>query len=157
MKAPELKRFLAKANMPHADGSAHMTKESDSSRTIIFAEGDWKMHDNFFGGEPYGGRQVVFYKEEPAWMCVYYGWVDKSRTSADDVYDFLREALQFPPDNMPLRGPKSYKKGMMEYRHQLPEDIANFESEELILEQGKQVYWAKLVGGLVDQRFKDSV
>ena len=75
----ELKDFLTKANMPHADGSADMTKESDGSRTIVFADSDWSMNDNFYGGEPYGGRQVVFYKAQPVWMCVYYGWVDKDR------------------------------------------------------------------------------
>jgi hypothetical protein len=66
-------------------------------------------------------------------MCVYYGWVDKDRSSADDVYDFLREALQHPPEDMPLRGSDSYKKGGMEYRHKVPTDIASFESEEVIL------------------------
>lgn len=153
----ELKDFLTKANMPHADGSADMKKESDGSRTIVFTDGDWVMHDNFFGGEPYGGRQVVFYKDQPAWMCVYYGWVDKDRSSADDIYDFLREALQYPPEDMPLRGPESYKKGTLEYKHEVPTNIDSFESEEVILEEGKQVYWAKLVGGLVDQRFRGSV
>ena len=153
----ELHVFLAKANLPHADGSAQIIREQDGSRTIVYLDGDWSMNDNFFGGEPYGGRQVVFYKNEPVWLCVYYGWVSKDRKSADDVYDFLREALQYPPDDMPLRGPKVYKKGSFEYRHQVPEQLSSFESEEIILENSQQVYWAKLVGGLIDQRFKDSV
>ena len=29
--------------------------------TIPYEKGDWKSHDNFFGGEPYGGRIIVFY------------------------------------------------------------------------------------------------
>jgi hypothetical protein len=153
----ELKGFLAKANMPHADGSAPMIKETDGSRTIVFEDGPWSMHDNFFGGEPYGGRQIVLYDGEPVWLCVYYGFVAKERESADDVYDFLREALQYPPEAMPLRGASSYKRGNFEYRHEVPEDITSFESQEVILENGKQIYWAKLVGGLVDQRFKGSV
>lgn len=152
----ELKRFLMKANMSHADGSAAMKKESDGSRTITFKDGDWSMDDNFFGGEPYGGRQVVFYKDQPAWMCAYYGWVSKDRKSADDVYDFLREALQYPPKDMPLRGAASYKKNSFEYQHRAEGDIDNFTSNEVILKGDKQIYWAKFIGGLVDQRFRGS-
>jgi hypothetical protein len=55
----ELKEFLIKANRPHAMGTANVARQKDGSHTIIFREGDWSMHDNFFGGEPYGGRQVI--------------------------------------------------------------------------------------------------
>ncbi len=143
--------------MPHADGSAEMVVEADGSRSIVFEEGHWRMHDNFFGGEPYGGRQVVFYQGQPVWLCVYYGKVSSDSESADEIYDFLREALQYPPAEMPLRGPTSYKKGNLEYRHKVPNNIEDFESEEVILHLSKRVYWAKLVGGLVDQRFRGSV
>jgi hypothetical protein len=54
-----LKQFLSKANAPHAFGTAQMEREDDRSRTITFCNGQWSMNDNFFGGEPYGGRQVV--------------------------------------------------------------------------------------------------
>lgn len=153
----ELKKFLIKANMPHADGSAEITEESDGSRTIVYEHADWQMHDNFFGGEPYGGRQVVFYQNKPVWICVYYGFVDKNLSSAADVYDFLREALRYPPKDMPLRGPAFYEKSNMEYRHAVPDDIENFSSEETITKNGKQIYSAQFVGGMVDQRFKGSI
>lgn len=42
------------------------------------------MNDNFFGGEPYGGREVVFYEEKPVWMMVYYGWVAEGIESNPD-------------------------------------------------------------------------
>lgn len=143
--------------MPHATGSAKMENEPDGSRTIVFEDGSWRMHDNFFGGEPYGGRLVVFYDNQPVWLCVYYGWVSQDRSSADDVYDFLREALQHPPEDMPLRGPKSFKKDAFEYIYEVPTNIDRFDSQETILEGDRRVYWAKLVGGWVDNRFKGSV
>ncbi len=157
MNQDNLRKFLYKANMPHASGSANMKSESNGSRTIVYEEGSWQMHDNFFGGEPYGGRQVVLYKGEPVWMCVYYGYVVKTRSSADDVYDFLREALQSSPEELPLRGPNSYKKGDFEYRFEVPNSVEAFDTEEVILENGQRVYWARLTGGWVDQRFKGSV
>jgi len=37
-----------------AGGSAVKTREADHSTTIVLEHGDWKFHDNYFGGEPYG-------------------------------------------------------------------------------------------------------
>ncbi len=153
----KLKQFLHKANMPHAKGTADMSKENNGSRTIRFSDGDWSMEDNFFGGEPYGGQQIVFYKGEPAWICVYYGRVVASDDNADEVYEFLRQALQHPLEDMPLRGPESFAKGNREYQHKATGALDDFSSEELILKDSKQIYWAKFIGGLVDQRFKGSV
>jgi hypothetical protein len=50
-----LQKFLNKADKPHADGTAEIRREADGSRTITFRDGMWSMHDNFFGGEFYGG------------------------------------------------------------------------------------------------------
>src|SRR3989344_51018 len=80
----ELKAFLMRANMPHVTGAAKTTKEADGSRTIEYVEGDYHMHDNFFGGEPYGGRLVIFYKKQPVFIEAYYGQTSKP---ADEVYN----------------------------------------------------------------------
>ena len=157
MDLEQLRQFLIKSNVPHATGTAKMSSEKDGSRTIVFADGDWSMHDNFFGGEPYGGRQIIHYQEQPAWLCVYYGRVQDTVQSADAIYDFLREALQHPPEDSPYRGPASYKKGEFEYQNRVEGSIGDFSGKEVILENGKQVYWAKYFGGTVDQRFKGSV
>lgn len=153
----ELKKFLEKANMPHTLGTADTKKEKNGSRTITFEDGDWSMEDNFFGGEPYGGQQVVFYKEKPHWLCVYYGRVHDTELSPDVVYDFLREALQYPEEGKPYRGPANYKKDNLEYRNKISGDADNLFGEEEILDKGKQIYWAKYMGGLVDQRSRDSM
>ena len=117
MDITELKQFLVESNKPHAEGTAKVTTEEDKSHTIVFAKGDWKMHDNFFGGEPYGGRQVIFLKNVPVCMCVYYGAVHDTSLAPDKVYDFLREALQHPVPDQPFRGPEIYKKGSLEYKN----------------------------------------
>lgn len=152
-----LKKFLFKANMPHATGKADIRKEKNNSRTITFRDADWSMEDNFFGGEPYGGQQVVFYKNLPVWICVYYGQVHETIINPDGIYNFLREALQHPPEYRPFRGPDSYKKDNLEYKNEFDGEADNYSGKELILENGKQIYWAKYLGGLVDQRFQDSL
>ena len=153
----KLKQFIIKANIPHATGTAVIHKEKNGSHTITFSEGNWSMEDNFFGGEPYGGQQVIYYKKAPVWICVYYGRVHNTVFSPDKVYDFLRESLQHPPKEQPLRGPVSYKRGDLEYQNKIKGDVDNYSGKEVILENGKQIYWAKYLGGLVDQRFKDSL
>ncbi|GHV24908.1 hypothetical protein FACS1894176_02220 [Bacteroidia bacterium] len=47
----ELCRFLTKAKKAtYASGdSTKKIKESDFSTTLLFEEGDWKYHDNYFG------------------------------------------------------------------------------------------------------------
>ena len=60
------------------DKPKNIKKESDGSTTIWHERGDWKLHDNFFGGEPYGGRTIIHYKYKPVHITVYYGFVDKT-------------------------------------------------------------------------------
>ncbi|MDQ5972070.1 MAG: hypothetical protein QG553_229 [Patescibacteria group bacterium] len=144
----ELKAFLIRANVPHATGTAQTKTEADKSRTIEFAEGDYRMHDNFFGGEPYGGRLVIFHKEQPVFMEVYYGQTTKP---ADKVYGFLREALQHPGPNNPYRGPAEYTKGELTYKSTVSGDMASHTVKEWIYKNNQEIYWAVVVGGLVDQ------
>ena len=71
--------FLVRAKRAtYASGDqAKEIEEADRSTSLVFEEGDWKYHDNYFGGEPYGGREVVFFKGDPVYIMTYYGWVDK--------------------------------------------------------------------------------
>lgn len=150
----ELKQFLIQASKPHADSTADIKKEDDGSRTIEFVEGDYRMHDNFFGGEPYGGRLVVFYKDEPIFMEVYYGQTSKP---ADEVYDFLREALQHPDDDNPFRGPAEYSKDGLVYKCSTQGDVATHIVKEYIYEGDTEIYSAIIVGGLVDRNARGSM
>ena len=144
----ELKAFLLNANMPHATGTATTTKEADGSRTIEFNDGEYRMHDNFFGGEPYGGRLVVFYENKPLFIEVYYGQTSKP---AEEVYTFLREALQHPDPQNPYRGPAEYTKNSLTYKSVTKGTVANHTVEEFIFDSGKEIYSAVIIGGLVDQ------
>lgn len=150
----EIKSFLMRANMPHAEGTVEPTKEKDGSRTIEYADGDYRLHDNFFGGEPYGGRLVIFHKEEPVFMEVYYGQTSKP---ADEVYGFLREALKYPDDKNPFRGPAEYTNGAYSYKSVTEGDVASHTVKESIYEDGKEIYWAVVIGGLVDQNARGSM
>ena len=153
MDSKRLKAFL---NDPDQKGYAggneeEWVKEPDGSTTIVFEKGPWKSHDNFFGGEPYGGRTVVFYEGKPVWMIVYYGWVEEG-ADPDSVYGILRNALGQMPEDYPFRGPKRYEEGDFVYTKAWKGEIDRFSGEEKIMQGKKLIYQASYVGGWVDRR-----
>jgi len=153
MNKKSLKKFLFDANQAgYAKGEEKKwIKEDDGSTTIPFKKGSWQLHDNFFGGEPYGGRTVVFHQEKPVWMMVYFGCVVKE-AETNQVYQLLREALKQMPKEYPFRGPESYQEGNYHYRNAWKGTVEKFSGKEQILKNTKVVYQASYIGGLVDQR-----
>lgn len=127
-------------------------KEADGSTTIHHEDGSWRMHDNFFGGEPYGGREVIFYDGKPVWIMVYYGEVAQTVTDIGGVYSFLQDMLAKPDPETPLRGPKEFESKGMKYLASWNGDILKFSGREKILNNNETVYTASFMGGLVDQR-----
>jgi hypothetical protein len=148
-----LRQFLINSNKAGYAGGEEKKwiKEADGSTTIPFEKGEWKSHDNFFGGEPYGGRAIVFHNNKPVWMMVYYGWVAEG-IEINPVYGILREALMRMPEEYPYRGPKEYKKDQFVYKNLWTGELDRFSGEEQIFKNDKLAYKANYIGGLVDQR-----
>jgi len=148
-----LKQFLIDSNKAGYAGGKEKQwiKENDRSTTIPFKKGGWKSHDNFFGGEPYGGRTVVFYDNKPFWIMVYYGWVEKE-VEINSVYKVLRNALRQMPEDYPFRGPKGYKNNKYVYNNSWKGNVESFSGEEKIKKNGKLIYKANYLGGLIDQK-----
>ena len=109
----------------------------------MFEDGDFRYHDNYFGGEPYGGREVVFYKGKPAYIMVYYGLVNKDIDNIKDVYSILQKALSLIPEDYPYRGPKEFVDGDYRYSNKYVGEIDNFFGEEYIECNGNKIYEAK--------------
>ena len=153
MDLSQLREFLISSNNAGYAGGEEKkwVKEKDGSTTIPYEKGDWKSHDNFFGGEPYGGRIIVFYKDKPAWMMVYYGWVAEG-AETDPIYGILRDALKRMPEDAPFRGPKEYRQDKSVYSNSWEGKLERYSGEEKITQDGKPVYKANYIGGLVDQR-----
>lgn len=156
MNIKALKNFLIETKKAGygAGDSKKWIKEEDGSTTIPFESGDWRMHDNFFGGEPYGGNEVVFFKDAAVWMMVYYGKVNPGEDFAK-LYKFLQKALLNAPDEMPVRGPKVLEEGEFKYVNDWEGEIEEFSGEESISRSGQTIYNAKYMGGLVDQQKED--
>jgi len=148
----ELCNFLveAKKSTYAAGDLAQKIINDDNSTTLIFEKGDWKYHDNYFGGEPYGGREVVFLKGKPVYIMTYYGQVNSSVSDVNKVYGILIAALKLIPVNNPYRGPEEYSIGDLSYKNSFKGEIDSFFGEESIFENKKEAYKARYAGGFVD-------
>lgn len=149
----QLRQFLIDSNKAGYAGGEEKKwiKESDGSTTIPYIKGEWRSHDNFFGGEPYGGRLVVFYKQKPVWIMVYYGWIEKGEAPSP-IYVALRNALKRMPEDSPFRGPSIYKENNYFYSNTWEGMIEKYLGEEKIIKGEEIVYRAFYRGGLIDLR-----
>ena len=150
----QLCKFLVKAKKSTyaAGDKADKIIEDDKSTSLFFEEGNWKYHDNYIGGEPYGGRELVFFQGKPVYIMVYYGWVAQSVADPASVYKILQKALSLIPEDKPFRGPEECKNEDLLYVNTVKGVVSNFFGEEVISRGNKELYRAKYMGGLVDQR-----
>jgi len=146
--------FLVKAKKAtYAAGEkAKKIIKDDKSTTLIFKEGNWKYQDNYFGGESFGGREIVFFKNEPVYFMGYYGLVNNSIINFEMVYKILKKALLLIPKNKPFRGPSKYINDDLIYTNKYNGKIENFFGEEIITMSGRKIYTAKYMGGFINQR-----
>ena len=153
-----IKKFLIEANKAgYGSGEERVrVKESDGSTTIRYEnkDGHFSFHDNYFGGEPYGGREVIFDNNKPVWMMVYYGEVSNKEIDKNAVYSFLGKALLSAPDDLPVRGPlrlaETIEGREWVYDNTYTGDLERFKGRETISLDGQQIYDADYSGGLVD-------
>jgi len=152
MNLNKLQEFILEASRAtYASGDKSIKKsQKDGSTTIEYKNEDYFYHDNYFGGEPYGGREVIFLNKKPVWMMVYYGFVHKN-ISAQIVYSFLVKSLSHSTLEMPYRGPSLYEEGGLKYENNFEGDIKNFSGTEKIYKSNICIYEAKYIGGLINQ------
>lgn len=140
--------FIAEANLHGYAAGVEGIKEKDGSTTFVFEQGKFKSHDNFFGGEPYGGRQVISVDGEPYWIMVYYGAVIPGN-NLEEVYGYLKKVLSLAPNS--LRGPQTHTEGDFSYKNIATGNDEEFDIHETITKNGKLIYEARFMGGLVDR------
>ena len=152
MNNNDLRNFILQAGRAtYASGDESIKqKQPDGSTTINYVNGEYRFHDNYFGGEPYGGREVVFLNEKPVWMMVHYGLVH-AEVEAKDVYGFLTKSLSSSIPEMPYRGPAVFQEGDFKYVNDFTGDVDRFSGTEKIYRGEICVYEASYIGGFVDR------
>jgi len=161
MKIEALREFLIAASRKgyaagegEVEGRTVTTNPDDGSTTIEIIIGNHKLLDHYYGGEPYGGQEVVSEDKKTEWSMVYHGRVIEG-VDASGVYGILRSALSNPDSEMPLRGPVGeYSADGLIYRNLCEGDLTSFKGSEDIRRKasGEVIYDANYMGGWVDQR-----
>jgi hypothetical protein len=149
----ELAQFLIHSTVKgyaSGDNSREVKEADDGSTSITIENGFWKSHDNWFGGEPYGGRLIVSYKGNPVWIMVYYGQILETFRDTLGAYRFLSEALRLIPEDAPYRGPREYISGNWRYHNNWQGTIDGYSGVEYISFDHQQIYIAWYRGGIIN-------
>lgn len=154
MSKNDLKQFILEANQGGFAAGDEKTREKqdDGATTIKYERGEWKMVDNYVGGEPYAGMTKIFFQDKVVWSMVYYGLVDNKVDGFKEVYGFLMKSLLKMPSDYPFRGPREFIEGEWKYTNKWEGEIEQFNGEEKIYLNNEMIFWTKYIGGVVDVR-----
>lgn len=154
MNIQNLKEFILEANLRGYGSGDEKTREkqTDGSTTIVYIKGEWKMVDNYVGGEPYAGMTKIFFKDKVVWSMIYYGTVSKKVNGFKEVYWFLMKSLLKMPVNYPYRGPREFIEKDWKYTNEWEGKVQQFSGNEKIYLNNEMIFWTKYIGGIVDAR-----
>lgn len=148
----KIKDFLIySAKFGYGNESTKQVTEADGSTTIEVEQAEMKLHDNYFGGEPYGGRTIISENGKPEWIMVYYGKLYKPELKKV-IYSFLKKNLINPENDLPVRGPKEFREDSLSYVFKFSGIIEEFSGIEEIYLNKELVFKTSVAGGLVDQK-----
>jgi len=141
----------AKLNSWVGDGNKHYGP--DYSRNYSYHENELKYYDQYFGNLMDGGREIIFYNDNPIWILCYHGGVHwEYNDESKCIFNFLRIALANPPPEFPLRGPRYYEEKRYEYFNNYHGDFYYFSGNETIHLNNTEVYRREYVGGEIRDR-----
>ncbi len=124
-------------------------EEIDASRRgshdLEYEEDELYYYDTYLGGERFGGEEAVWKNGMPIWCMNYCGRVTGEHFSGD----FLKEALDAVPCNMPYRGPAFFQSGAYTYHCRVEGDFDWYQGYEEILHEGIKIYECYFHGGSI--------
>ncbi len=152
----EIARFLFEA-VQNSWANSNVTEANPfpKLKLIKHESGDWRYVDQYVGGEPFQGFEVVWYKDVPVWAMTYRGYY-KGKQDYKLFSQFLKAALRVMPKDAPYRGPKEFESAEFsgwKYENKWKGKIKEFKGEEKIHFNSKIIYKTKYQGGTVNNDF----
>jgi hypothetical protein len=152
----ELQEFLYEALLRGYGSESNSTdaESADGSTKLPPYEcGDWKYVDEYYGGEPYSGITVIYYKGVACFSMVYWGKV-LSGVDRQSVYDCLMPALMATNPAHPWRGPNQFVAANgLRYTNLWHGSIEKFYGQEKIGNTDDDwLYEADYRGGIINLR-----
>ena len=151
-KPAELLNFLNSIE-GWADKNIEESGPRHGLKAIVIKKNGWTYSDQYVGGEPFQGLEVVWLGRLPVWSMSYRGFWNEDNYNA--MLEFVKGALKNPPENAPWRGPKRYSVKEMPdwlYANKWRGTIKEFEGRETISHKGKRVGYTIYQGGLVNRK-----
>lgn len=150
----DLQNFLIEAKKEtYANGTVEKAKSTRrGSSDYEYKNDKYSYHDTYFGGTDFQGQEVVYQQDDtPIWGMIYYGRTLDESLSEEAMDNALRPALMRvgEDDTIPVRGPKEFENQGYKYTFKVTGDLTNFEGEETIKKEGKEIYTLKCHGGMI--------
>ncbi len=139
----------------YADPNAKISRPADGSHDLVIDHQGYRFHDNWFGSEPFGGREVVSKDGKVLWMMTYFGALVDTSADIGDTYGIgLKEAMRQPAEELPVRGPRQFTASNgYKYSFEWNGNLDRFVGVEKISNaKGEVVYVGEVSGGLVDEQ-----
>lgn len=155
----ELNHFIGKASKATYAGGGGKTKSQRSGfNELEYREGDWYYRDSYTGFIRSWGQEVVWYKDNPFWSCLYGGGMYHASTElAHQTFEFLKQALSAgeKEGSFQPRGPSDYSNGGWQYICEVFGSVEKFHGNETITHNGMTVFTHDFIGGLVIGQYED--
>ena len=152
MNIKKLKNFLTNAKKnTYASGDKNKVKIfSDDTKEYVFDEGDFRYIDRYKGFEKFSGKEEIFKNNKIVWSMNYRGGIKSEIIPAENIYQFLQEALKRITKDKPFRGPDNFRNDDFEYVNKVKGTVEKFEGWETICYKEELVYKLNYHGGLID-------
>jgi hypothetical protein len=149
---PKLLKFL-NSTEGWADENIREFTPKPGLKTSITRKGVWTYSDQYVGGEPFQGFEIVWLRRIPVWSMSYRGlWNGKDYK---EMLRFAKKALRAHSWSAPWRGPKRFSTKDMpnwSYTNKWHGTIREFRGTEKIFFKRKEVGWTIYHGGVVNRK-----
>jgi hypothetical protein len=154
----ELTGFIVKAKKNTYAGRGEEKRLPDSSKLLVFQEGNFYYEDNYAGSYQAPGRELVKWQKEDGqriWQMSYSGGMPSefwgNKILKDKTFTFLREVLMLINFDYPFRGPLRYENEDFAYTTEVKGNIQKFSGIEWIRSKKLEriIFSQDFIGGLV--------
>jgi hypothetical protein len=143
--------FLIRAKKStYVAGGAKDPSSRPGSHDLSFRQGDWTYRDFYFGGTDFVGQETVWFKGEPVWSMIYYGYIlrpdliDGERAGQTIMAALSTEQSQGRLlDNFEWQGPHGH------YAIKSGGTVEHFKGRETIHVNSELAYALDYMGGLI--------
>ena len=146
-----LEQFIIKAKAAtYVGGGKAVPSSRTDSHDLVFAEGNLRYLDSYYGGTDFVGQECVWDGNTPVWAMNYYGRIfDSSLIDASRAAKVIKAALSKLYAQGQFLGEFNFTVDNYTYEDRNNGTYKQFTGVEKIFTQGKQVYQLDYHGGMI--------